>query len=318
MQHELRPGFGLTVGYYRTDWKNQQAIINNALSPSDYTPFCLTAPTDARLDDVSGQQVCGLYDESPAKVGLRSAERVRAKDIAGRDGDPKEIFNGLDFSVNARFGQGGVVMGGVAMGRTLFDYCWQNDLPNVNQVGTPGFTVQTGAVSGYLPRTDGFCSIQTAWWDGVGSQIKLQAVYPLPLDFTVSGTYKLLPGIPIPATWNVANSAVAPSLGRDLSACRGLTGAACTATTSVALLPNAFYQGNLSAVKTDDRINQVDLRVTKLFRVRGSRLQAIAELYNLFNSRPAQGIVGTYGPAWQFPFAILGGRLFKIGAQIDL
>jgi hypothetical protein len=173
-------------------------------------------------------------------------------------------------------------------------------------------------VSGYLPRTDGFCNIETAWWDGVGSQIKFQAVYPLPFDITVSGTYKLLPGIPIPATWNVANSVAAPSLGRDLSACRGLTGAACTATTSIQLLPNTNYQGNLSAVKTDERINQMDLRLTKGVRVGGFRLQGIAELYNVFNSRPAQGIVGTFGPAWQFPFAILGGRLFKIGAQIDL
>ena len=318
LQHELVPGVGLTVGFYRTDWKNQQAIINNALSPSDYTPYCLTAPTNPRLDDASGRQVCGLYDESPAKVGQRSAERKRAKDIAGADGLPSEVFNGLDISMNARFGQGGVVMGGVAMGRTLFDYCWQNNLPNVNLISTPGFTAVSGAVSSYLPRTDGFCSIQTAWWDGVGSQIKLQAVYPLPLDFTVSGTYKLLPGIPIPATWVVPNSLVAPSLGRDLAACRGLTGAACTATTSVALLPNTNYQGNLSAVKTDERINQLDMRLTKLFRLGSSRLQAIAELYNVFNIRPAQGIIGTYGPAWQFPFAILGGRLFKIGAQIDL
>ena len=60
LQHELRPGFGLTVGYYRTDWRNQQAIVNNAVSPSDFTPFCVDAPTDARLGSVSGRPVCGL------------------------------------------------------------------------------------------------------------------------------------------------------------------------------------------------------------------------------------------------------------------
>jgi hypothetical protein len=318
LQHELRPGFGVTVGYYRTDWRNQQAIVNNALSPSDFTSFCLTAPTDARLGGVSGGQVCGLSDVSQAKLGQRSAERVLVKDIAGRNGDPSEVYNGIDIAMNARFGKGGVLMGGVAVGRTSFDYCWQNDLPHVSQTTTPGFTAVTGAVVGYLPRTDGFCKIESAWWDGVGSQIKFQAVYPLPLDFVVSGTYKQLPGIPIPAIWNVPNVAVAPSLGRDLAACRGLTGAACTATTSVALLPTAFVQGNTTSVKLDERINQVDLRLTKIFRVGGLRLQGGVELYNVFNVRPAQGIVTTYGPAWQFPFAILGGRLFKFGAQIDL
>ena len=244
---------------------------------------------------------------------------MRAKDIAGRNGDPKEVFNGLDFSVNARFGQGGVVMGGVAMGRTLFDYCWQNDLPNVNQVGTPGFTVQTGAVSGYLPRTDGFCSIQTAWWDGVGSQIKLQAVYPLPLDFTVSGTYKLLPGIPIPATWNVPNSAVAPSLGRDLSRVPGPDrrrvhrhherGAAAERVLSREPLGGEDGRAHQPGGPAADE-------AVPAAAAAGSRPSRSST--TLFNSRPAQGIVGTYGPAWQFPFAILGGRLFKIGAQIDL
>jgi hypothetical protein len=73
-------------------------------------------------------------------------------------------------------------------------------------------------------------------------------------------------------------------------------------------------------VKLDERVNQVDLRLTRLFRFGGTRVQAIAELYNVFNNRPAQGIVGTYPRAvgWQFPFGILGGRLFKFGAQIDL
>ena len=318
VQHELRPGFGLTVGYYRTDWRNQQAIVNNALTPADYTPFCLTAPTDAGLGAVSGQQVCGLNDESPAKVGQRSAERVRFQDVAGRNGDPKEVYNGVDIAMNARFGEGGVLMGGVAMGRTTFDYCWQNALPNVSQVTTPGFTAVTGSGSAMLPRTDGFCRIQSAWWDGVGSQIKLQAVYPLPLDFVVSGSYKLLPGIPVPATWNVTNSIAAPALGRDLAACRGATGAACTAVFPVSLLPVAFVQGDLSAVKLDERVNQVDLRLTKIFRVRGARIQGIAELYNVFNDRPAQGIISTYGALWLRPPAILGGRLFKFGAQIDL
>jgi hypothetical protein len=314
LQHELRPGFGVTVGYYRTDWRNQQAIVNNAVSPSDFTPFCVDAPTDVRLGSVSGRQVCGLYDVSPAKVGLRNADRVRAKDVAGRDSRPKETYNGIDVAVNARFGRGGVLMGGVAVGRTVFDYCWQNNLPNVEQV------IPAGSVPlpGFLPRTEGFCRIEPAWWDGVGSQIKLQAVYPLPFDFVVSGTYKNLPGIPIPAAFVVPNVAILPSLGRDLSACRGLTGAACTATTTLALLPVAYNQGNLAAVKVDERINQVDLRLTRIFRVGRLRIQGNAELYNVLNLRPAQGIVTTYGPSWLLPSAILGGRLFKFGGQIDL
>ena len=60
------------------------------------------------------------------------------------------------------------------------------------------------------------------------------------------------------------------------------------------------------------------MRLTKIFRIGRTRVQGIAELYNAFNTRPAQGIVSTYGASWQLPLAILGGRLFKFGAQIDL
>ena len=36
---------------------------------ADFNSYCITAPTDARLGSVSGQQLCGLYDVVPAKFG---------------------------------------------------------------------------------------------------------------------------------------------------------------------------------------------------------------------------------------------------------
>lgn len=314
VQHEIRPGFGVTVGYYRTDWKNQQAFVNRAVTPGNFTSYCTAAPTDARLGGVSGQQVCGLYDINPAQLGQFRIERVRYQDLEGRNGEPKEVYNGVDMAVNARFGQGGVLIGGLGLGRTTFDYCWQNNLPNVFQVGTPG--ASTVNTVGSLPRADGFCEIKSTMWDGVGSQVKLQAIYPLPYDFIVSGTYKHLPGIPIPANWPATNGNVRAGLGRDLAACRGAGTATC-ATTTIALLPAAFYQGNQSSVLLDERINQVDLRLTKGVKVGRARIQGILELYNLLDIRPAQGTIATFGPLWQFPTALLGGRLLKFGAQID-
>jgi hypothetical protein len=305
LQHELRGGVGLTVGYYRTDWRNQQANVNLALSASDYTPYCVTAPTDARLDAVSGSRVCGLYDENLNKAGQVNIHRMLAKDVPGATQRPEEVYNGLDIGLSARFARGGVVQGGVGLGRTTFDYCWQNDLPNVTQIGTPAS----------LPRSSEFCEIQPPLWSGVGSQIKLQAVYPLPGDFVVSGTFKHLPGIPVSSTYTLTNGQAAQALGRDLSACRGAT--PCTATANVQLLPAANNQGNSAAVKFDDRLNQTDLRVTRTFRFGRLRAQGIAEVYNVFNSRPAQAISTTYGSSWQLPTAILGGRLFKFGAQLD-
>jgi hypothetical protein len=315
VQHELWPGLGVTVAYSRNAWKNQQAVVNRALGVADFSSYCITAPTDTRLGNFGGNQVCGLYDENPAKFGQRTAERVQWQDVSSGNREPTEVFNGIDVAINARFGKGGVLLGGVTVGRTTFDYCWQNDLPNVTQIGTPGITATTPYAT--IPRTDGYCRIRSALWDGVGSQIKVQAIYPLPYDVVVSGSFKQLPGVPISANYSASNAEIAPSLGRDLSACRGAVGAACTARQTVALLPSAFYQGNTSAALYDERVNEVDVRVSRLFRLGKLRMQGIAELYNVFNIRPAQGIVDTYGPAWQLPFAILGGRLFKFGAEVD-
>ena len=318
LQHELRAGLGLTVSYNRTDWKNQQAIVNTAFTPSDFTQFCVTTPVDSRLGDYGGQRVCGLYDVDPAKLGRVSAIRMMIDDVPGVGKTrPKEIFNGVDFALNARFGQGGVLQGGITFGRTTLDYCWLNSLPHVSQPFMPGAVANRETTTSLLPRQEGYCNIETPWMNGVGSQAKVQAVYPLPYGFVASGTWKSLPGIALPADLVVTNAVASVALGRDLALCRGAVGAACTATATVAIAPYAVVQGNYSAANFDERINEIDLRFTRRFRFGRARVEPVFEIYNVTNNRPAQGVVTTFGPSYKFPFALLGGRLFKFGAGLD-
>ena len=91
----------------------------------------------------------------------------------------------------------------------------------------------------------------------------------------------------------------------------------CTATATVGLLPSANNQGNAAAALFDDSLTQVDLRLTKMLHVGKGRVQGIAELYNVLNARPAQATNPTYGANWLVPTSLLGGRLFKFGAQFD-
>ena len=312
LQHELRRGLGVTVSYNRTDWRNQTAVVNNALGLADYTPYCVTAPTDGRLGAYSGRQICGLYDEVPAKTGQVDNILMRAKDVPGAKGTPKEVFNGVDIAMNARFAGRGMIAGGVTFGRTTFEDCWVNDLPNVTSAAWGG---GNSLATRNTPRTSDYCAVQSPMWDGGGSQVKFQAVYPLPYDFMVSGTFKHLPGNPLTATYVATTAQVRAALGRDLSACRGA--AACTVTTSVPLLPSVNNQGNAAAVLFDERITQLDLRLSRGFRFGGGRIRATADLYNVFNRRPPVNINTTYGAAWLTPTSILGGRLFEFGAQID-
>ncbi|HEV3057820.1 MAG TPA: carboxypeptidase regulatory-like domain-containing protein [Vicinamibacterales bacterium] len=309
LQHQLRNNLGVTIAYNRNDWRNEQAVINMAVSPSDYTSYCIQAPTDPRLGSVSGQKVCGVYDLNPNAFGrLPQNVRMRIQDIPGNNGgQPKDVFNGVDMGATYRFGHGGLVAGGVTVGRTTVNTCWMNNLPNVDQVNF-GVDGSNGGSPVLSPRTNGFCNVTSPWWDGVGSQAKVQIVYPLPKGFILSGSYKNLPGIPIQAA---VSSIQAPpiNLGRDLTG---------TGFAYYQLAPAPFAGSTtLTATLFDNRLNEVDMRVTKSFTIGRYKFQPVAELYNVFNSRPSQGNNDTYGPTWNTPGELLGGRLFKFGAQMD-
>jgi len=65
------------------------------------------------------------------------------------------------------------------------------------------------------------------------------------------------------------------------------------------------------------RINQFDLRGSKIFRFGTRRLQANVDAYNLFNNNTPVTLFGTYNARWGQPTQVLDGRLVKFSAQID-
>ena len=69
-----------------------------------------------------------------------------------------------------------------------------------------------------------------------------------------------------------------------------------------------------------DRTNQLDARLAKTFAMTGGRrLQALFDVYNVFNSNVALRLNGAYGAngvGWGTPQAIVPGRLVKFGAQL--
>lgn len=127
IQHELRPGVGLNVAYFRTWYGGFLATDNELLTPADYDSYCITAPVDSRLP-TSGQQICGLYDIKPALFGQVSNVVTQASNY----GEHTQVYNGLDVTLSARFLQGAQFSGGLSMGRTVTDNCYQNDDPSLD------------------------------------------------------------------------------------------------------------------------------------------------------------------------------------------
>ena len=68
LQRELAPNVALNVAYHRTWYGGFLVTDNLAVAPTDYDPYCVTAPGDSRLPN-PGAQVCGLYDVRPERFG---------------------------------------------------------------------------------------------------------------------------------------------------------------------------------------------------------------------------------------------------------
>lgn len=282
VQRELAPGWALNVGYFRTWYGNFTVIDDLNVTPADYDPYCVPVPSDARLP-LSGSSLCGAYTIKRAAFGQGGAgSLVRQVSTFGKR---TEVYNGVDVVLSGRFGQGGTLSGGIGTGRTVNDNCVVVDSPQQS----------------LFCRTVNPFAGQT--------QIKFSGAYPLPWwGLQASATFQNVPGFLQSANGVFTNAQVAPSLGHNLPSCPSAIGP-CSATTVVPIL-EPFTQ-------REDRLTQVDVRLTKSLRFGKTRLQAMFDVYNLFNASTVLGINPTYGPKWLNPTAIMAARLFKFGAQFN-
>ena len=295
LQHELTTRVALNVGYFRTWYGGDgggsgipgaetslTVTDNTRVAPADYDEYCITAPTDSRLPG-GGSQLCGLYDLRPALFGQVDNVVKSAEDFGRRK---TRVYNGVDLTVTARFGQDGQLSGGTSIGRTVTDDCVVVDSPQ--------------------DARDGFCRTARPWKEA--TDIKFLVVYPLPWDIQTSAVYQNGAGIPVTANLVVNNAAIRPSLGRNLAACGAA--AVCNATVTVPLIPNQSL--------FEARHQQVDLRFSRAFSTGGrSRVRANIDIYNLLNAASILAINTTYGPAWRNVTQIMNGRLLRVGAQWD-
>jgi hypothetical protein len=66
-----------------------------------------------------------------------------------------------------------------------------------------------------------------------------------------------------------------------------------------------------------DRLNQIDLRLTKVVNMGRSRLDLNVDFYNAFNSDAVIGELPAYGPVWRLPLTVIQPRFVKFAARWD-
>jgi hypothetical protein len=297
LQHQLGPNLSVSGGYYR-NWSTLFSPTNGfvwdtgvtdnlAVTPEDFSPFCITAPVDPRLPNGGGYQVCGLYDLAPAKFGQGQLLVTTPSNYDDGEWRHSDFFT---LGVHTRFGTSGEFSATLDTGRTVTDTCFVVDSPQA--------LLNCHVVAPFKGQT----------------QVKMYGSYPLPGGFVVSGVLQSVSGFPYQANYTARNAEIVPSLGRNLAACG--TQVVCNATATVPLIaPWTHFE---------PRRTLLDLRVSKLFTVgRTMRLRANLDTFNVLNSSSIMLVNNNYGALWRRPQgdianpAIAVGRLVQLGARLE-
>ena len=183
VSHELMPRIGIDVGYYRRSWTNFRAVDNLALTPADFTPYDIVNPVDARLGDDSGATIRGFVDVVPTKFGQVNNYNT----LSTKVGDWSEVWQGVDFTVNARLQNGLSLQGGISTGSTHENDCdILTALPEMRNMPAVGAANRPAS-----QRPLQYCDRSSPYL----TQAKIFGVYLIPkIEVQVSGTFRTTPG----------------------------------------------------------------------------------------------------------------------------
>jgi len=296
VQQELLPRLSVDVAFNRRWWSNFYVTDNQALGPSDFDQFTMTAPASAGAAlPTAGQRLTFLKRNGNNPIGATSNYRTFQRDF----GDEVYYWQGIDFTANSRMRNGLVLQGGFSTGAGHRDLCdvWAAlpELVGANQVSA--------------------CKIDEDWqmnWRGL-------VTYTIPkVDVLLSGILRSQANTePLTIETGVATNGV------GLAANYTVTPAVLAANGQTPFAPGVTTQTvNLVIPSTlfGDRVNSVDMRFGKILRFHKTRANVAMDLYNLFNSNVGtafnQGF-GTDGALWLRPTAVLNPRFARFNVTFD-
>jgi len=166
----------MAAGFFHREYFNQTVTKNALVDPvTDYTAYTVAVPANAKLPNGGGQQVT-VYNLNANKLGV--VDSVSTFSTLNT-----RVYNGLEFSLNARLPRNGFVFGSVTTERTAVNTC---DVANSD------------------PNNLRFCDQVPPF----KSLFKVSGGYRIPFDVQLSGTLQFRPGGSIASTY-VFNSAAA-------------------------------------------------------------------------------------------------------------
>jgi hypothetical protein len=296
IEQQILSRASVSVAYRRRWFNGFFAADNLSLQPVDLTPFSLVAPLDPRLPGGGGYTVSGLYDVVPDKAGQVNNLITNASAY----GPWRQQFDGVDVTFNVRTRGGLTIVGGTSSGQTVADNCdVRARLPELSTAVTGTSVFGAGLMTSAVTPISPYCNVGY----GYLTQLRGLSSYVIrKIDVELAAAFQSKPGALLAADYAAPNAVVAPSLGRNLS------GNAANVTVNL-VQPGTMY---------GDRINQLDLRVAKILRFRGSRSIVGVDVYNALNSSAVLTYNNAFVPngTWLQPLTILTPRAIKITGEI--
>ena len=267
VDREVMPNVVVNVGYFRTWYGNFQVTDNLKVTPADYSPYCVTVPTDPRLP-LSGQQLCGLYDINPDRVRPgRQPDHAQQRTTASRRRSTTAWTSTSRCASSARPRS--------AAAGTSATPC--------SSASPPAAAPRPGTDTCYVvdsPQQLFNCKVDVPYQN----RIKLNGSYTFPYGIQVAAVFQSNPGANYGANRTYTLAEIQPSLGRPLSG-------GVTSITIPLVTPLSTF---------GPRINQFDLRGTKIFRIgqaadsgQRRRLQSVQRQHAGHSLRHLQRAVGT-------------------------
>lgn len=285
VQHELRSGMSVSLGFYHRHYYNLIYSDNPLLDQAGaFTPVAVPNPCVGAATPCGGNQPATLtvYQINPALIGKGSVvDKNSSTDFRS--------YNGLEGTFMSRLKAGAQVFGGFLVARQFSNLCDPTNIGSFANASDPNFTT--------------FCD-QTLYDMAYRTQLKVGGTYPLPYSLNISGTFQSYPG-----TRNYGSGATNLDYLQQswIVPARYLTPGQATETININT-PGSLYL---------PRWNQLDLRISRKFAL-GSRgsWQLQMDIFNALNAHPILAEATNFGAALGRATQALQPRIFEFGAQM--
>jgi hypothetical protein len=305
VQHELLPRLSVTANFYYGDFKNLTTTLNRSVTPADYTAVQIFNPE-------TGQPIT-IYNQSAASIARPS------DNITFVDEDRLRKFDsyGVDFRYRASSTLN--LFGGMTWGRT-------------RETGIGTVSATNNCTVGRLqnPNLSIFCDeFNLENGDTVPYQrdLRLNGSYTLPWqEVMLSASFQSNDGGNLAQNYTVTRATRYPN-GTNAYLVANQPAPACPApcTANALVIPTLGQASQVIPLRPDetvrnDRLNQLDIKVQKTFRVRGVTITPNFEAFNINNSDKVITYQSTSYAistgAYLKPNSVVQGRILGVGTSV--